>query len=206
MDSSGNAPAPKLSEKQLHAIFNDTTSRQSTYKSIVDDAAWKTSATFTTSSLPPQDVVRRGAAFFFSVVAGLFYIMTEDDFEALFAQVFESQSDPDIVAVAEICAVAAVGAHYHPDGVADDIKDALFRTAIQHVNDFIESSVERAIRALACLAAYGIIEKRRTTPTLIHLGLRLARWSSAPCNDLITVRKKLYRTMIFLEWYRTSSI
>lgn len=155
------------------------------------------------TQLPLEDVVRNGAGFFFSVIAGLFYIMSPQDFDQLCDKVYRSVAQPETVDVAEICAVAAVGSQYGTQVVPDQVKNSLFRTAIAHIDDLIETSSTRGIRSIACLCAYGIIEKRRSTRSLIYLGLQLARWAlNRPIDDMETdiLTKKLYRTMVLLEW------
>ena len=151
--------------------------------------------------LPPEAMVRKGAKFFFGVVAGLFHIMDVREFDTICQNIYGKEAEPSNIMVAELCAVAAVGAHYDPDGVDERIKMLLFRTGLSQVNAMIDEDAHRALRTIACLCGYGMVTKRRSTPYLIQLGLRLARRSMAkPEHSNSLTLQKLYRTMIFFEW------
>ncbi|KIX92384.1 uncharacterized protein Z520_11858 [Fonsecaea multimorphosa CBS 102226] len=204
---------PRLEESSLEMMLLDTGGRQkckaasSTTTTTTDVPGW-IPASFSPKTLPSEQMVRMGSTFYFEVISGLFYVTASENFDSLLDAVYRAEAEPEMTDIAEICAVASVGAHFHPDGVQDELKDALFRTAIQNINELIEVSGVRAIGVLACLSIYGLLEKRRSTRGLIHLGLQLARWEQQEVGgspSLLLIRKKLHRTMVFLEcWLSTS--
>jgi len=200
--------APQLSSRDLDQVRADKNARVNQSGLGPESPSASTPTTFNSQRLPPQNVVQEGGKYFFCVIAGLFHVMTADEFSALCHRCYRSDADPDILDVAEMCAIASVGVQYHPAGASDALKDALFKTAVQHINDLTEASPLRAVRSLACLSGYGVIEKRRSTRSLIHLGLQLVRWNKIQRNnsnnDYVTWRN-LYRTMAFFEcWLSTS--
>lgn len=164
---------------------------------------------FSASILPPEHTVRQAAKFFFSDIAGLFFVMSEQDFETLVNAVFAPQDMPDLLALTEVCAIAAVGSQYHPDHIPDELKEAFFRTALQHIDLLLDTSYMRSMRTLACLGGYGIIEKRRSSRSFLHLGLQLIRWTvnmqlqqrQQQQQQWITLFRRLWRTFAFLDWY-----
>ncbi|KIW27238.1 hypothetical protein, variant 1 [Cladophialophora immunda] len=204
---------PSLSLKDLEQLQADQGSRQSRHPA--QPLSWPTlrffdyPTVFVPSQLPPEVEIRKGAELFLQVTAGLFHVMTLDEFDELCNQAFRPQSPPDSRVVARICAVAAIGAHFNVDDTTGELKDALFNTAIHHMPELVELGNLQAMKYLACLCAYGMIDKRKTTARLIQLGLQIARWNLAlPLHELTGDAHewtRLYRTMMFFEcWLSTS--
>lgn len=164
---------PLLSNAELYQVRGDRNARPQQRDLLASSASGGSALSitppmYTPSILPPQDIVRKGAEHFFVVISGMFYVMDPEDFETLCRKVYSNEYPPDLLAICEICAVASVGSQYCPWNVSDDVKDALFRTSAQYINDLIDADPIRAMRSLACLSGYGIVEKRRSTRVLIR--------------------------------------
>ncbi|KAJ9656273.1 hypothetical protein H2198_005048 [Neophaeococcomyces mojaviensis] len=190
---------PRLSEELFAKLLVDLNGRQGDPNSHFSDL-------YGPSYLPPGAVVHKGANFFFDVISGLCYVTTKGDFEALFQRVY-SGGRVDPVDVTELCAVAAAGTQFLED-LSHETKDTMLMTAIQGLNQVIAVSDVRSLVVIFCVCIYGMLEKRRTSRDLIHLGLQMCRQPQAndPSDpEASTKRIKLYRSIMFLEcWLSTS--
>ncbi|KAJ9663164.1 hypothetical protein H2198_000925 [Neophaeococcomyces mojaviensis] len=190
---------PRLSEELFAKLSVEINGRQGDPKSHSSDF-------YGPSNLPPAAVVHKGANFFFDVIAGLCYVMTKDDFEALFQRVY-SGGRVDPVDVIELCAVAAAGSQFLEDQ-SSETRDTMLMTAIQGVNQVIAVSDIRSLVVIFCVCIYGMLEKRRTSRDLVHLGLEMCRQPQANDSsdpEASTKRMKLCRSIMFLEcWLSTS--
>jgi hypothetical protein len=156
---------PHICSFDQMSIDNDTNARISRSKTN-NSSDMPVPMLYSPSELPPTDIVKTGAKHFFVVISGLMHVMHQDEFDTMFEQVYNE--DPiDVLDLGELCSLAAVGSQYCPEPVPDDIKDALCRTGSQHVNGLIDDNSLRAMRAIVCLAGYGMIEKRRSNRTLL---------------------------------------
>ncbi|KAK5069155.1 hypothetical protein LTR64_008692 [Lithohypha guttulata] len=199
-----------LPAEQISQIQTDLNARL-VQDSQPDDQNYRVPETYTTFHLPPQDVVKNGAKFFFDVIEGLCYVITPDEFDVICDKVYVAHNS-DMIDVTELCAISALGSQYldRVDRVPNAFKDALLRTCVGHINNVIESSTIRGIRILVCICMYGIIEKRRTTRIVVEHALKLCRWGvedphSNGFSNVSSIRIKLYRSIIFLEcWLATS--
>ena len=197
--------SPSLSSDDLDRIRADVDSRQPPAQSL-DWSMLRRSGyptIFTPQQLPPEAVVRTGGEFFFGVIAGLFHIMTMDEFDQLFKEVYRSGSTPEVFLLAQLCAVTAIGAHYNLEDSTVELKDALFNTAVQYIPEMIERGDLRTMKFLACLVAYGVVDKRTSTRQLIQLNLQIARVGLALPDrspSEVCEWRRLYRTAMFFEW------
>ncbi|KAH0846461.1 hypothetical protein AYO21_11255 [Fonsecaea monophora] len=205
---------PSLSPEDIEHFRADQGSRQS--GSPAQPSSWPSlrffnyPSIFNPSQLPPEGDLRKGADIFLQVTAGLFHIMTMDEFDQLCDQAFRPISPPDTFIVAKICAVGAIGAHFNVDDTTGELKDALFHTAIHHISEMVELRNLQTVKYLACLCAYGMVDKRKSTARLIHLSLQIARWNMAlPEHELMGDAyewSRLYRTVTFFECWLSASL
>ncbi|OAP61103.1 hypothetical protein AYL99_03304 [Fonsecaea erecta] len=204
---------PSLSPEDLEQLQADRGSRQSRSQAL--PSSWPMlrffnyPTAFSPSQLPPEVEIRKGTEICFQVTAGLFHIMTIGEFDELCDLAFRTQSPPNTRVVARICAAAAVGAHFNVDDTTGELKDALFKAALHYMPEMVDLGNLQTMKYLACLCAYGMIDKRKSTVRLIQLSLQLARWNLAlPQHELngeASEWRRLYQTTIFFEcWLSTS--
>ena len=86
--------------------------------------------------------------------------MTDDELENLLQQVYHVQRPANIVALCELSSLAALASQYLPDRPPLSLRESLFRTATENLNVCIQIDIVRAMRVIACLSIYSIMEHR----------------------------------------------
>jgi hypothetical protein len=196
------SPLPKLSEPDLISVLADINARQSERNGSVKPML-ESKKLYSKDNLPPRDFAERGSRVLFQVIAGLFHVMTAEEFESLIARIYSGDATKyDDSDIAELCALGAVGCQYVPEA-SNDVKDLFLESALRHINHLVDVDVPRACRVLSCFGGYGVVEKRRSSRILIQLGLELCRNGSeadfgGPAGAM--ERIKIHRTLLFLDW------
>jgi hypothetical protein len=126
-------------------------------------------AVYTLSHLPPPDLLSLALDSFYSCSGTLFSLIPRSESFSLFRSVYWGSSTRSGGAVAELCALAAIGGHYDNDGCPEAHRNAFFATAKLFVNELEDL---KKMRVYALFTMFSIMEKR------------IAAWGYA-CNTLL---------------------
>ncbi|KAI5798105.1 hypothetical protein FPQ18DRAFT_240575, partial [Pyronema domesticum] len=165
--------------------------------------------------LPPPSLISKILDSFYTCSGTLFYICTREQSFELFRSLYWSDCQRTKPALAEICAIAAVGCQYDADGVSNEHRRAFFDTAKIYIDDVVEMSELRAMRLYALCGMYSIMDKRIAAWSYVAAGLKIAQSMGLHKredekklfleNERISWRKN-WRTLKFLESWLVGTI
>ena len=125
---------------------------------------------YTLNHLPPPVLVSKILDCFYTCSGTLFYICTrEQSFELFRSLYWGNGAARTTLALAELCAIAAVGSQYDTDLVPTEHRRAFFDTVKICIDDVIETSELRAMRLYALCGMFSIMDKRIAAWTYVGM-------------------------------------
>lgn len=134
------------------------------------------------SHLPPPVLVSKILDCFYTCSGTLFYICTrEESFELFRSLYWGDGAVRTTLALAELCAIAAVGSQYDTDLVSVEHRRAFFDTAKICIDDVVETSELRAMRLYALCGMFSVMDKRIAAWTYVGMCFQTdIRWLFPP--------------------------
>jgi len=115
---------------------------------------------YTIDHLPPPMLISKILDSFYTCSGTLFYVCSREQSFELFRSLYWGDTQRTKPALAELCAIVAVGSQYDNDGVSNEHRRAFFDTAKIYIDDVVEMSELRAMRLYTLCAMFSIMEKR----------------------------------------------
>ena len=176
-----------------------------------DPSAESTLEFYHAGNLPPQEIVRAALSAFQDPASHVFFVMSEAGGEDLLQRIYgEDEGGINKADVCLLCALAAFGSHFASHIVPEFVKQSLFRTALQTVDECCEVDGMQSMRALLSITLFTLIEKRSSVRATLTFGLQIARLArlNGEVASLSTGRfedfRKMFRSFIMLDsWLST---
>jgi hypothetical protein len=152
--------------------------------------------------LPPLETVQSAAAALIEGTESFLFIWTFEQLQTLINNVYNSSSSRDALSLAEIFACVAVGASLNSKSIPDLIRKMVYSSATSLFSlDIVNSDPFRAMRLMATLATYSVIERHLSTKSLVAAALQVARCKSPQFSSqsIADCWRKVYRTLVFLD-------
>ncbi|KAL4804562.1 hypothetical protein BDV18DRAFT_142214, partial [Aspergillus unguis] len=160
--------------------------------------------------LPPEDVTRQAVAAFFACGGTLFYIMPQEECDAIINAVYREFSATRMM-IGQLCALAVVGGHYCTDEIPVPAKEKYFHHASALLQDEAVEDDLGMMRVHACLSIYLVLLKSTSARTMTLSGLNIGRsnmqWyqDSKSKTEEFLDRARVLRTLSFIEcWISTT--
>ncbi|KAK4979466.1 hypothetical protein LTR66_000260 [Elasticomyces elasticus] len=206
LSQSPHSPDRSIEDDGLSEVINKALHEVSVlYAASVPNGA----ATFSRRNLPPKDMTVRAMNAFLAGTGSLFFFWTPLECEEIIARAYSGRAC-DTLAVAEVLAMCAVGAHYDNDSFDDHLRFSIHRSCILSLGECMDASYTRGLRILSCLCVYALLEKDVQAERLTQLSVQAARWklaSTAPHPETVPTTSDIYcqnhlrvfRTLIFIQ-------
>ncbi|KAK7517574.1 hypothetical protein IWZ03DRAFT_376510 [Phyllosticta citriasiana] len=162
-------------------------------------------------TLPPEDVVRKGAQCCIVGTGCIIYLVSNDQLDAVLDQLFGPGSvDPKSLIISLV--IAAIGAHYDCDCMPEQMRQGLYASAIWAFEFAVAKFDDYSIMQILLLfSVYSLLEKHMAIRHIISAGLKISRWKFPTLEEDIPDQKdqksarKVTNTLIFMDcWLSTT--
>ena len=158
-------------------------------------------------SIPPEELARKAIQAMIDGAGSLLYLFDKEQAEVVLKTAYQSQSKPEPLLFAELCAMSAIGGHYNSRQISNALTRKFAVTTLTLLGSMAvnEDNYLRIMRVLCCLAVYSLLEKHLSAPHCVSAALAIARWKYPQLGangDATATReswRKVYRTLVFLE-------
>jgi hypothetical protein len=166
------------------------------------------SSAYDSSRLPPQDLIRAAALAMSEGTGSLLFIWTPQQMHEIIDRMYNPSAGPDAMTFAEGFAMAACGAHFDTKNIPEPVRTTLYASATSlFPQDLASSEPLRAMRILAALSFYTLLEKQLGARHLVAAGLRIARCKIPQFSTTVISAgtnadswRKVYRSLVFIDW------
>jgi len=165
---------------------------------------------FSAHDLPPDTLCRHAIASLIEGGSTIFHLVSIHEAETLLHRVYRLPGTADLLSIAELCVITAVGSQFARGSISSDVRKRLFGTVCSLMEQAVALDVQhlRLMRMFACLAMYSITEKSLSARSFISAGLSIAKLkhSAMSADGSREDWMKIYRTLVFLECWVSQTL
>ena len=115
------------------------------------------------NDFPAEGLVRLAVLAFVDGSGSLLHVLSREQAEQLLKRTYQPNAPPDMLAISEMCVVAALGGHYDSQQIPHALTRKLIASALVFLGDVCvkEDTYLRIMRLFLCLAIYSLLEQHR---------------------------------------------
>ncbi|KAK8233585.1 hypothetical protein HDK77DRAFT_246747 [Phyllosticta capitalensis] len=164
------------------------------------------------ASLPPEDIVRKGAQCCIVGTGCIIYLVASDQMDTMLDQMFGPTGPVDPKSIIFSLVIAAIGAHYDFDCMPESMRQGFYASAILIFESAVQTFDDYTImQILLIFSVYSLLEKHMAIRHIITAGLKISRWkfptlkTDLPKQPDQETARKVMNTLIFMDcWLSTT--